>query len=299
MTNFNRNRGITSYLAKKITRRHLRNVSKEYIETKDQLAMFSFDFISQMISIDGRYEDGELNLIEKLFKGRLGNKAILDIGANIGNHTVAFSKIAKKVYAFEPNIFVFELLKMNTKKLKNVEVFNFGASDQNQSTLAKIPKLNWGGGSLDLDKKNSQQNKFIEVLFKLKTLDSIQILQKINIGMIKIDVEGHELNAFNGMKSLLRKNKPIILFEQNRGILNKTSEEIKFLQSIGYKYLYEFKRTDDWISPSNIPKTFQSLFKFFEVLILGEPISEFRLNLISHLEKKSYDVLVFSFNEIK
>ena len=45
-----RNRGIGSYLAKKITRRHLRSISKEYIETRDQLAMFSFDFISQMIS---------------------------------------------------------------------------------------------------------------------------------------------------------------------------------------------------------------------------------------------------------
>jgi FkbM family methyltransferase len=293
-----RNRGIGSYLAKKITRRHLRSISKEYIETKDQLAMFSFDFISQMISVDGRYEDGELKLIEKLFNGRFGNQAILDIGANIGNHTVAFSKIAKKVYAFEPNIFVFELLRMNTKKLKNVEVFNFGASDQNQLILAKIPKLNWGGGSLDLDKKNSQPNKFIEVLFKLKTLDSIQILQKINIGMIKIDVEGHELNAFKGMRSLLRKNKPIILFEQNRGIENQTSEEIKFLQSIGYKYLYEFKKTDDWITPSYFPKTFQSIFRFFEVLILGEPILEFRLNSISCLEKESYDILIFSFDEI-
>ena len=249
-----------------------------------------------MISIDGRYEDGELKLIEKLFKGRLGNKATLDIGANIGNHTVAFSKIAKKVYAFEPNIFVFELLKINTKKLKNVEVFNFGASDRNQSALAKIPKLNWGGGSLDLDKKNSQPNKFIEVLFKLKSLDKVKIFSKMNIGMIKIDVEGHELNAFKGMRLLLKKNKPIILFEQNRGIVNQTSEEIKFLQSIGYKYLYEFKKTDDWITPSNIPKTFQSLFKFFEVLILGEPLSEFELSLITRLEKKTYDILLFACN---
>ena len=213
MNLLNRNRGLVNYLAKKITRRYLRNVSKEYINTKDQLAMFSFDFISQMISVDGRFEDGELNLIEKLFKGRLDKKAILDVGANIGNHTFAFNKVSKKVYAFEPNIFVFELLKINTKKLKNVEIFNFGASDRNQSIPAKIPKLNWGGGSLALDEKNSQPNKFIEVLFKLKSLDKVKMFSKMNIGMVKIDVEGHELNAFKGMKILLRKNKPIILFE--------------------------------------------------------------------------------------
>jgi FkbM family methyltransferase len=299
MKYFNRNRGIGSYLAKKITRRYLRNTSKKYIETKDQLGMFSFDFISQMISVDGRYEDGELKLIEKLFKERLNKKAILDVGANIGNHTVAFSKISKKVFAFEPNIYVFELLKINTKKLKNVKIFNYGVSDHNQSLVARIPKLNWGGGSLALDKKNSMPNKFIEVSFKLKSLDSIKIFSEVNIGMVKIDVEGHELLAFKGMKSLLMKNKPVILFEQNRGIFNKTTDEIKFLKSIGYKYLYELKNTDDWITPSHLPKTLRSVFRFFEVLILGEPISEFRLNLISCLEKKSYDLLIFSFDEIR
>ena len=293
-----RNRGLVNYLAKKITRRHLRNISKEYIETKDQLAMFSFDFISQMISIDGRFEDSELNLIEKLFRGRLDKKVILDVGANIGNHTVAFSKISKKVYAFEPNIFIFDLLKINTRKIKNIEIFNFGASDRNQSTLAKIPKLNWGGGSLTLDEKNSKPNKFFEVMFKLKSLDSIKLFSKANIGMIKIDVEGHELQAFKGMKSLLTKNKPIIIFEQNRGIFNQTSDEIKFLQSIGYKYLYEFNKTDDWITPSYFPKLFRSLFRFCEVLIFGEPTSEFKLNLITRLEKKSYDMLMFSYDPL-
>jgi hypothetical protein len=119
-------------------------------------------------------------------------------------------------------------------------------------------------------------------------------ISKMNIGMVKIDVEGHELNAFKGMKILLRKNKPIILFEQNRGIFNQTSDEIKFLKSVGYKYLYEFSKTDDWITPSYLPIIFRSLFRFFEVLIFGEPVSEFKLNLITHLDKKSYDILIFS-----
>jgi FkbM family methyltransferase len=293
-----RDRGLIRYLSKKISRRYLRNISKEHIKQKYQLAIFSFDFISQIISIDGRYENAELNLIEKIFKGKLNKKVILDIGANVGNHTASFSKISKNVYAFEPNFFVFELLKINTKKLKNVQIFNFGLSDKNQSIVAKIPKLNWGGGSLTLDQKNSRPNKFIEVLFKLKSLDKLKIFSEVNIGMVKIDVEGHELQAFKGMKSLLRKNKPVIIFEQNRGIVNKTSEEIKFLKSIGYKYLYELKNTDDWLTPGFLPKTFQSILKFFEVMLLGEPILEFELNLIARLEKNSYDMLLMSHDEI-
>lgn len=100
------------------------------------------------------------------------------------------------------------------------------------------------------------------------------------------------------MKSLLIKNKPVILFEQNRGILNQTSDEIKFLQSIGYKYLYEFNKTDDWITPSYFPTLFKSLLRFCEVLIFGEPIPELKLNLITRLEKKSYDMLLFSYDPI-
>jgi FkbM family methyltransferase len=298
MSFLKRERGLVRYLSKKISRRYLRNASKDYIKSKHQLAIYSFDFISQVITIDGRYEDAELNLIEKIFEGRLNEKVILDIGANIGNHTVSFSKISKKVYAFEPNNFVFELLKINTKKFKNVKIFNFGASTHNKSIVAKIPKLNWGGGSLALDEKNSMPNKFIEVLFKLKSLDSLKMFSEVNIGLVKIDVEGHELQALRGMKSLLMKNKPVILFEQNRGIVNKTSDEIKFLKSIGYRFLYEFKKTDEWITPSILPKTFQSIFKFFEVMFFGEPILELELKLIPHLEKKSYDMLLFSCDKI-
>ena len=65
----NRNRGIFKYLCKKISRRYLRNASREYIKTKDQLVTFSFDFISQFIAIDGRFENQELSLIEEIFSG--------------------------------------------------------------------------------------------------------------------------------------------------------------------------------------------------------------------------------------
>jgi hypothetical protein len=98
MNLFKRHSGVSDYLSKKITRRYLRRISNQYINTRQQLAIMSFDYISQMILVDGRYEDDELNLIEKTFKGKLNNKVIFDIGANIGNHTVAFSKFSKKSF---------------------------------------------------------------------------------------------------------------------------------------------------------------------------------------------------------
>ena len=48
----------------------------------------------------------------------------LDVGANIGNHTVRFSAPKfEKVYCYEPNKVAFYLLSINTKPLSNVVCF--------------------------------------------------------------------------------------------------------------------------------------------------------------------------------
>ena len=293
-----RNRNILNYLKKKISKIYLKEICRKHIKIRYQPVVFSFDFISQSIFIEGRFEDSELNFIEKNFKHYLDNKIILDIGANIGNHTIAFSKYAKKVYAFEPNKKVFEVLKLNTDNIKNVEIFNYGASSKKQSIIAKIPKLNCGGGSIDNKIKSKDKNNFHKSIFKLIPLDKFNQIQNKKISLIKIDIEGHELQAFKGMKFILKKNKPIILFEQNREIFNGGSEVISFLKSVGYNNLYELKKVDNWILKKYAPKIFKFVFEFIEVLIIGEPINKLKLKSINNLTKKSYDMLVMSCSKI-
>ena len=61
------------------------------------------------------------------------------------------------------------------------------------------------------------------------------------VSFIKIDVEGHELSSFEGMKLLLKKDKPLIWLEDNKGIA------VPYLQSLGYKILEEAKLTNDYL----------------------------------------------------
>jgi FkbM family methyltransferase len=295
---FKRQRGARNFLRKSITQKYLGRISKEYIKTKDQLVVFSFDFISQSIAINGRFEDNELKLLENIFSQRLKSRTILDIGANIGNHTVAFSKIANNVISFEPNSVIFDVLKINTQNIPNVEIFNYGASDTNQILNAKIPRGNCGEGSVAKKDNDFKAGQFYELQFDLRVLDEVEELSKMDIGLIKIDVEGHELKSFLGMKNLLVTQKPMILFEQNRGIRNGTSDEIDFLRTLGYEHLYEFKNVEKWITPNCIPKSLKTMVRFIEVLIFGEPSDELRLSEISSLDNKSYDMLVFSFEKI-
>lgn len=64
MSFFTKNRNVFDFLKRKITKKYLKKICREHIKKRDQLTMFSYDFISQSIFIEGRFEDHELTLIE-------------------------------------------------------------------------------------------------------------------------------------------------------------------------------------------------------------------------------------------
>ena len=57
------------------------------------------------------------------------NYNCVDVGANIGNHSILFSNFFKKVTSFEPQKEVFEVLKLNTRKIQNISIINKGLSN--------------------------------------------------------------------------------------------------------------------------------------------------------------------------
>lgn len=299
MNMLKRRRNVISYLQKKIAKKYLKKSSRAHLAQRNQLVTFSFDFISQSIAINGRYEDQQLSLVEHLFSHKLQDKVVLDIGANIGNHTVAFSQMAKAVYAFEPNPVVFEVLKLNTKPFSNVHLFNLGASVETGSIQALIPKRNCGAGAVVSDRFVKKQDEdYINLTFDVVALDALDALAGEAVGLVKIDVEGHELQAFRGMQSLLSAQKPIILFEQNSGIENGSSQEIEFLKTLGYQYLYDLTPVDQWMTPTWLPSLLKSMMHVFEVMLLGEPVSQLQLTQITQLTKRRYDMLIFSADKL-
>ena len=70
-------------------------------------------------------------------------------------------------------------------------------------------------------------------------LDTITFPEPIKF--IKIDVEGHELSAFEGMKNLLLKYKPVIWLEDN----SKTA--VPYLEKLGYKIMQQQIETNDYL----------------------------------------------------
>jgi FkbM family methyltransferase len=162
----------------------------------------------------GAYEKSELSFYKKLLL-RIKKPIVIDIGANIGHHTLFFSNFSHLVYAFEPYDYVREKLinKLDFNKINNVVVNNFGLSNSNESLKFYAPTLtNTGTGSFVKDHA-VDNNNFFNIL-DVKIGDDYFSNQKLEkIDFIKIDVEGFEANVLNGLSKTILKHRPIIAME--------------------------------------------------------------------------------------
>lgn len=175
------------------------------------------------------------------------NKVALDIGANIGTHTIYLSDYFAKVHAFEPQSSVYKLLESNIilNKCDNVHAHNFGLGSTNTSVQMEkydLAKPNNQGG-IGIDKTGLSGGEKIQV----KVLDELNIS---NIGFMKIDVEGYELDVIKGAIQTIKKSKPIIIIELNDKTKNDRDQIVGILKSLGY--ILKQISSDDWICfPSN------------------------------------------------
>lgn len=230
---------VSSKIFKIILNRLNHFIARKNILNYPQLVIFSFDHIGLSINMEGRYENSPLRLVEKFIHDKLPNaqdQVLLDIGANIGNHSVFFSSMFKKIYAFEPNPVTYEVLRINSEYAsnnKNIEHFNFGLSDAEDTLPFYVNSSNIGGSAIVSKDYNSSDTISVSV----KQLDDIREIKNEFISLIKIDVEGHELNVLRGAKKTLTKNMPAILFEQQASeIHDGSSEVINFLKELGYEF---------------------------------------------------------------
>ena len=152
---------------------------------------------------------------------------VADVGANIGYHTLELSRLAKKVYSFEPckNTYSYLLKNIKANNLTNVIPVNIALSDKNGPAL------------LENDGK-SGSNKIGKYGEKIKTVKADDL--NVKFDLIKIDVEGHELNVLKGMKKIL-KNKPILIVEYNFLVNQSFKELLYFLKSHSYTF-FDLKR---------------------------------------------------------
>lgn len=203
--------------------------------------------------VDHEYEADVLNQIfdNGEYKSLdLKGKVVLDIGANIGDTAIYFSKIskAKKVISLEPYPNLYKIAKNNLKinNIKNVNLLNKAAGGK--STRIKIDPGFTGSGSTDL--KSFKTGVSVEVL----TLKDLVDRYKLNGAVAKIDCEGSEYSLIlNSDKETLGRFEQMVI-ECHYGYKNIAA---KLVES-GFKVSHT--RTGKCYNPSaNYPKMFINL----------------------------------------
>ncbi len=182
---------------------------------------------------------------------------VVDIGANIGYYTLQLARLVGdngKVFAIEPVPDTAKLLRKNldANGYHNVSVHEVAlGAEAGKLKLYLSHQSEWASF-----KSKELPDTYIDV--PLYTLDTL-FGQEGRIDYIKMDIEGYEIEAIKGMRSILKKYSPGIFVEIHPSIVGKDAI-LKFLdelKELGYEDKYVVDRISDhaWVKRKHKTET--------------------------------------------
>jgi FkbM family methyltransferase len=177
--------------------------------------------------------DFDTHFLEEICAFIKPGDTVVDVGAFVGDHSLAYANMTSgapgRVLAFEPNPLTFTCLERNLANYLHVECYNAGLSDvAAKAHVSSDP--NWGGVYLQEGRTDSVEDT------TTKTLDSFKLKQ---CALIKIDAEGYEVKVLRGARETIKRCKPVLVIEVNKGALERQgtneAELREMLDSLGYE----------------------------------------------------------------
>jgi FkbM family methyltransferase len=165
--------------------------------------------------------------IEAVFKQYVNpGDTVIDIGGHIGTHSINLSRLVGAtgtVHVFEPQSKLYTELSVNTaiNSCNNVKAYRF-ALGQEEKTVEIVHPCSTNEGMACIGQGGEKVT--------MKRLDDFGIN---NVSLIKIDIEGHEIEAIKGGLETIKKSKPVIIVEVFRG--PECDERLMYLRSLGYQ----------------------------------------------------------------
>lgn len=190
------------------------------------------DYIQKKISTE--IKPYELEMLQDIQANVSAGDLVLDVGANIGNHTLYLAAIAGcKVISFEPNASLIEALRRSVEinqLSERVTLMPYGVGHvAGKGHFSAIMEENLGGQSIDLGEGD----------IHIVALDELEFPDRVKL--IKIDVEGMELPVLEGAARLIGKDRPLVYVECMNADHYKTISA--WMESHGYTYWDTFNAT--------------------------------------------------------
>ncbi|RDU99611.1 FkbM family methyltransferase [Trinickia dinghuensis] len=194
-------------------------------------------FLGRAIVEYGEYGEIEAQLLAQLFV-RPG--AAVEVGANIGTHTVALAKrtreLGRTLIAFEPQPFLFQNLCANLalNSLTNVRAWPWACGAKAGTVYFDVPDYESPGnfGAVAMTQDPGPASLAVPCV----TLDDAIGGQAV--GLLKIDVEGAELDVLRGAEAVIEKSRPVLYVENDRIALSRAL--IEWIWARGYRLWWHF-----------------------------------------------------------
>lgn len=193
-----------------------------------------YDTICREIQLNGYYEKELLLGMEQLVPDKTGT--VLDIGANIGNHTIFLSRIFDQVISFEPVPRNCWILKANLhlNQVRNVRLVEKGLSNKNGKLFFNNDPRSTNDRLSERNPSATTEENAVEVAVGDEELAKLDF--PAPIVMIKIDVEGLEPEVIMGLEKTISSNKPTIYWEAfTRSDVDRSRA---LLEKMGYEHFY-------------------------------------------------------------
>lgn len=176
------------------------------------MAFLSNDqYIGKSLDFYGEFSEGEAELFRQMIRP---NWTVVEVGANMGAHTVLLSKLVGSqgvVHAYEPQRILFQVLCANLalNRCHNVHAHQAAVGREKGSLV--VPYLDYNAvnnfGGLGLGEWNRGEAVSVE------TIDELSLPQ---CQFLKVDVEGMESEVIAGAENVLRTHRPLLYLENDR-----------------------------------------------------------------------------------
>jgi FkbM family methyltransferase len=211
-----------------------------------RIACFPGDDIGDHVIAHGWYEDLLLRAIFDQFLAADADAfrrgAALDVGANIGNHSLWLARRFAQVYAFEPNPVCIKLFEANMlmNQVDNVRLFPLGLSDGPTQTLFHADlEGNLGRSGVTQTLAATATRSFPVPLDRGDDVLAGEIPAPLPLLLVKLDIEGHEFRALTGLYETLLRHQPLVLFESHHaGGTDGSDAIVELLALCGYVHFY-------------------------------------------------------------
>ena len=212
--------------------------------------------------------DSEVRSIKKLLRLDKSAKVAVDIGGNIGDYTESFLKIfpGAEVHIFEPQRLNIEKLKLRFLDQENIKIQQLGVSNKNDTMTLYSNKE--GSGLASLSKRRldhfgidfNLEEKVKIIRFEDYWVDS---LERREIDILKMDIEGYELFALEGLGSAIKHIKTIQIEFGGANIDTRTffqdfwyffvqhDYDLFRITPFGVQKIYKYREQDEFFSTTN------------------------------------------------